>query len=132
MKKLLLNIFCTTGLAITVLAVIVALQDWDIHFYSHVFQVLGANAIVHIGLMLIRKLHRSINALNRLADVSYVAIVLIVFGWRFLWFYVTPIWVLILMAAGIYLAVCILEMWRAREEIGAINILLKKRNKKQH
>ena len=128
-KHLAINIFNTTGISIIVLSIIVAANNWDIHFYSNVFQIFAANSLIHIGLVALSKVHCRFMVLNVLMDVVYTAVLLILFGWRFQWFHLTPAWILVLMAAGIYLVSYALDMVRVRDEINTINNLLQKRDK---
>ena len=128
MKKLILNIFVTTGISLVTLAIIIWIRSWFVFFHLHILHIFAANAVIHIGLLFVPMLHRSYRILNMLMDIAYVATVLIVFGWRLDWFVLTPIWVLILMAAGIYLIVYTLDMLRVRAEISEINNLLNKRD----
>ena len=132
MKKLVINTLSTTCIAIIVLAVIVAYYSWDIHFYSHIFQIFVANIIIHLGLLLTSKVRIGYVVFDMLVDVAYVAVVLIAFGQRFDWFALTPIWLLILMAAGVYAVGYVLDMVRSRAEVNAINKLLQKRDKKNN
>ena len=128
MKKLIVNIFSTTGFAIVILSVIVSIQNLDIHFSKNVIQIFAANTIINLGLLLTNKLHRGYRALDMLIDIVYTATVVIIFGRVFFWFSITPMWALILMAAGIYSIGYALDMVRVREEIKEINKLLKKRD----
>jgi len=132
MRKFVLNIFCTTGISIVILALMVILRDWYLPFHIYVLQVVVANALIHTGLWLTAKLHRDNKAIDMLMDVTITAAILITFGWAFEWFALTPIWVLLIMATAIYLAAYALDMWRVREEINEINDILEKRDNNKH
>jgi len=133
MKRIITKLFTTTGISIVVLSTIVRvfLTGYDLFFTHAVLQTFGANIVIHTGLELIRKLESKYMALDVFLDIAYVSTVLIVFGVVFDWFGITPIWVLILMAATIYIVAFFLNMARVKEDAAEINKLLNKRNKQQ-
>jgi hypothetical protein len=120
----------TTGITLVILAVIAALYGARFIFVSSVFQSLGANIVIHLGYLLTGKFESEYAALESALDIGYTIVILIIFGYIFKWFSSTPIWILVIMAVVIYLFGMLLSIFRMREEINAINALLKKRNKK--
>jgi len=133
MKKAIVNIMATTGLAVAILAVIVRIMHpgYDLYFTKVVLQILSANTVIHTGLLLMRKFENKYLALEVFSDIAYTTIVLLVFGLVFDWFIVVPIWVLVIMAALINLAALFLNMIRLRKDVNQINNLLKNRDENQ-
>ena len=130
MKRVIINILATTGLAVVALAIIVRifLPGYDLYFTSVAFQTFGANIVIHIGLQLTRKYESQFFAAEVFLDILYTTIVLVVFGTIFDWYGIVPIWMLIVMAALINLTALFLNMARIREEANTINKLLKQRD----
>jgi len=132
MRRLITNIMATTGLSVVLLSVIVRIlfPEYDLFFSFAVLQIFGANVVIHLGFLVTRKFESKYMILEVILDITYTTIVLIVFGVVFDWFGVTPVYMLIAMAAVINLAAMFLSMARVKEEANTINKLLKKRNAK--
>ena len=131
MKKLIVDIFTTTGISLVILAIIARLIPADIPFFGTVMPVLLANIVIHLGLRLTNKFESEYLLLEGLIDVAYITTVLIIFGWIFHWFKMTPPWALAIMAVFIYIVSVLLKTVRVREDIKEINELIEKRNKHQ-
>ncbi|MCL2386179.1 MAG: hypothetical protein FWC89_01395 [Defluviitaleaceae bacterium] len=136
MKRVIINIFTTTGLALVILSAIsIALTMFYIPFSHTVLQILGANVVIHLGLFLIRKFESRYIFLEVLLEIAYIMVVLVVFHLVFDWFYrwlspLAEIGILVSMAVIIYMVTMFLRMGRIREDVNEINKLLEKRNKK--
>jgi len=129
-----MNVFTTTGFALVILAAIEMNNNFSISLSNTTFQILGANIVIHLGLLLTRKFESQYLFLESLIDVVFITTVLVIFGWIFNWFYHwssphTQIGILTLMAVVIYVISTFLKMGRIREEINEINKLLEERNK---
>lgn len=131
MKKMIINVMATTGITLIVLALIGTLYGAKFLFISGVFQSLGANIVMHLGLIITGKFESKYPILEAILDISYSIVVLIIFGAVFNWYRSTPIWILIIMAVIIYSFGCLMSIFRMREDVKAINELLQKRNKIQ-
>jgi hypothetical protein len=131
MKKMIINVMATTGITLIVLALIGTLYGAKFLFISGVFQSLGANIVMHLGLIITGKFESKYPILEAILDISYTIVVLIIFGAVFNWYRSTPIWILIIMAVIIYSFGCLMSIFRMREDVKAINELLQKRNKIQ-
>ena len=134
MKKIIMNIFTTTGFALVILAAIEMNSFFLIPFSDTFFQILGANIIIHLGLLLTRKFESQYLFLESLIDVVFITTVLVIFGWIFNWFnhWFSPLTqkgILALMAVVIYVISTFLKMGRIQGEINEINKLLEERNK---
>jgi len=134
MKKLIIRILATTGLSVILLAIVMRVvhPGFDLFFTAIVFQCLGANVVIHSGLLLTRLFESKYLALEIMLDVAYISVVLIIFGVIFNWFEVTPKWMLVGMAVLIHGIALFLNMVRLRKEASIINGLLRSRNNKQH
>jgi len=131
MKRVVVNILATTGLAVVILSAVVRvlLPGYDLFFTAVVLQTFGANIVIHLGIELARRFEIKYLVLEVLLDMVYTTIVLIGFGLIFDWFDITPIWVLTLMAVFINLVAQLLNMFHVRKESNSINELIKKREK---
>lgn len=130
MKKMIINIMATTGITLVVLALIGTLYGAKFLLISSVFQSLGANIVMYLGFILTGKFESKYPILEAILDISYIIVVLIIFGAVFNWYRSTPIWVLIIMAVLIYSFGCLISISRMREEVKDINELLQKRKKR--
>jgi len=134
MKGIILNTMATTGLALVILSVFVRvlLPGFDLYFTFAVFQTFAANIVIHLGLALLRKFESKYLVVEVLLDIVYTTVTLIVFGFIFDWFGITPVWALIVMAITINLASLYLYISRFMKDANTINSLLKKRNKNKN
>ncbi|MCL2621009.1 MAG: hypothetical protein FWD97_08780 [Defluviitaleaceae bacterium] len=132
MKRLIMHILATTGLSLVIVATIIVTRSYlfIIPFAGTVLPVFFANILIHAGLFVTGKFESRYWILESLLDVTYIATVIIIFGWQYNWFSLTPIWSLILMAVFMYIVGLFLRMARIRGEVNEINKLLEKRNKK--
>ncbi len=129
MKRIITNILATTGLALVILAIIASVYEAEFLLISAIFQTLAANTVIHLGLLLTRKLESKYAMLEATVDIVWTVFVLIVSGAVFSWYSSTPIIILIVMGASIYLIGMWLSMVRIREDIAEINKLLQRRNR---
>lgn len=127
MRKLISNILATTGLSLVILAVIAVSFGGRYIFIRSVFEGLGANLVIHLGLMALSRIECRNIYLETILDISYTAAVLLLFGKLFGWYSSTPIWILVLMAAVIYLISVYIRIFRVREDLQIINDLLRQR-----
>lgn len=130
MKKIAVNILCSTGITLIVLAAMAAIFGAKFLFISSVFQSLIANIIIHIGLLFTRKFESDYAILEYTLDIGYTTAIVLISGFVFNWYSSTPMWMLITMSAVIYLIGILLNTIRIRQDISEINELLKKRNSK--
>ncbi len=127
MKRFAVNILTSTGMALVALAAIAAVNGAKFLLVDSVFQTLGANVVIHLGLLVTRKFESSYAALEAALDIAWVVLVLVAAGAVFGWYSSTPAWMLVVMDAAIYLAGVGLSMVRIREDLAEINRLLQKR-----
>lgn len=128
MKKMAVNILCSTALTLLVLAAFGTMFGATVLFISGVFQSLIANIVIHIGLLLTHKFESKYAVLEYTLDIVYTIAVVLIFGFVFNWYSSTPVWMLVTMSVLIYLAGMLLSTIQMRQDISEINKLLKKRN----
>ena len=138
MKKIIVNILATTCLTVLSIMIIglfsyggfAGLTDGNIFIPSLTFiQVFGANIVIHCGLFFTRKFESKYAVLEYLLDLSFIIIVLFIFGLIFKWYPESP-WILAIMAVVIYILGLFTDIVRVRKDINDINQLLKKRKEK--
>lgn len=122
----------TTGITLVVLAIIGMLYGAKFLFISSVFESLGANTLIHLGLLLTKKFESKYFFIEAAVDLGYTIVILIISGAIFNWYTSTPTWILIIMAIVIYTFGCLINLFRVREDIKAINQMLEQRNSQQY
>ena len=130
MKKAVVNIFCITGAALILLAIFTVIIGAPAIFVRTFFEILGANTIIIFGLLLTHKFESRYVFLEYLLDISYVIIVIVVFGVIFDWYSSIPVWYLVIMAVAIYIFSIITSIVRTRKDAQELNALLLKLKEK--
>ena len=130
MKNTITRILFTTCAAILFLAVymlIIGNEDIDI---ITIFQIFAANIIINIGIYFRFKIEIRKFILEFLIDVSYIIIVLLIFGYIFNWHSYVPVWYLAMMASIIYIIAVVTTVVKIKNDTKEINNLLLKRKEK--
>lgn len=127
MKKILVNILCSTAITLLILAVVGTIFDARCLFINSVFQSFFVNIVIHTGLLLTRKFESSYAILELTLDICYIEITVIIFGTVFDWYSSIPVSILVIMTSGIYIAGVFLNVVQTRQEVEEINKLLQKR-----
>lgn len=130
MKRNIVNIFATTGISILLLSIVALFYKAEYLYLKTVFQVLGVNILVHLGLVLIHKIQIKYVVLETALDVILITGALLAFGVIFDWFTSTPIWILVIMGIILYMASLLLNLLQMKKEAQELNALIKKRNEK--
>lgn len=128
MKKIWINILCSTAITLLLLAVLGEISGAQCLFIHSVFESFFVNIVVHTGLIYTRRFESSYAVLEFMLDISYTVIIVIIFGAIFNWYGSIPIWTLVIMTAIVYFAGILLNIISMRREIEEINELLQKRN----
>lgn len=127
MKRTIQNIFFTHGTTLTILALFYIFFDIKNITVTTVFEVLGANIVINLGILLLHNLDTRYLILEYLIDICYIIIVLVTF-WKIFGWYNTPILVLVIMAVVIYAFASMLDILIIKKETKIINELLQKRD----
>lgn len=130
MKKTAVNILCTTGLTLILLAAVGIIFKARFLCIESVFQSVAVNIIIHIGLIFTRKFESSYAALEYALDICWITATALIFGMVFDWYASVPVWVLTVMALAAYFVSVMLSLVRANHEIIEINKLLQSRTTK--
>lgn len=127
MKKLIVNCFATTAISLLLLAGYAGLMGGSAILISAIFECLFTNIIIHLGLACFRKLEWEHILWESILHMGYMMIVVIVFGAVFDWFSSTPVSILVIMAAALYLSGLLLRIFHTHKEAKTINGLLQRR-----
>lgn len=127
MKKISVNILCSTAITLLILAILGTISGAQFLLINSVFQSFIVNFVIHIGLLYTHRFESSYAILEFMLDIGYMEVVVIIFGAIFNWYGSTPIWVLAIMTTIIYIVVVFLNMVQMRQEVEEINELLQKR-----
>jgi hypothetical protein len=130
MKRTIENIMTTTGAVLILLAFFAEIFGAKFIYTRTFFEILGANTLIHLGLLLTQKYESRYVILEFLLDITYTIAVLIVFGLIFNWYANMPVWVLLVMAVVIYIFGFLINTMRTREDAKEMDDLLQKRKKK--
>jgi len=130
-KNIVTNTMFVTGTALVILAVFSVLLNVEIHFVPTVFEIFAANIIIILGLFLRWKFEIRNIIFEYLVDISYIILVLVIFGLIFNWYSAIPVWLLIAMAVIIYIFAMIISVTKINKDAKELNKLLQKRQKKQ-
>ena len=127
MKKISINILCSTAITLLILAILGTISSAQFLLINSVFQSFIVNIVIHIGLFFTHRFESSYAILEFMLDIGYMEVAVIIFGAIFNWYCSTPIWVLAVMTTIIYIAGVFLNMVQMRQEVEEINELLQKR-----
>lgn len=127
MKKISVNILCSTAITLLILAILGAASGAQFLLINSVFQSFIVNIVIHTGLLFTHRFESRYAILEFMLDIGYMEVVVIIFGAVFHWYGSTPIWVLAIMTVIIYIAGVFLNMVQMRQEVEEINELLQKR-----
>jgi len=130
MKNTITRILFTTCMAILLLAVyFLIIGEKQIPIIT-IFQIFTANIIINIGLYFRSKIEIRKFLLEFFIDVSYIIIVLLIFGYIFDWHSYVPVWYLAMMASVIYIIAVVTTVVKIKNDTKEINDLLQKRKEK--
>ena len=132
MKRQCVNVFATTGLSLIVISIVALMYKAEFLCISTVFEVLGVNAFIHLGLFMANKVDYRYWLAELMAGNFMVVSVLVIFGFLLNWFSYVPIWVLIIMGIAVYFLSSFLNLFRMQHEAKEINDLLRKRDMKTY
>ena len=131
MRKTLANTMLTTGASLSVLAVFSFVNGRPDFPVRTMLEIIGANIVINFGLLLRFKFEIKNVILDYIVDVSYIIVVLAVFGIIFDWYSFVSVWLLVAMAVGIYTFVIITTVVKINKDTKEINKLLQKRHRSE-
>jgi len=130
MKKTIINIMFSSNAVLVFLAIYALIIKVEFIYISTIFEVLGVNIIIHLGLFFTGKFESRYVIFEYLLDIGYILSVLGIFGLFFKWYSSVLIWVIFIIAVLIYLFSIFLNVARTRKTAKRINELLQKRKNK--
>lgn len=129
MKKVVLNMMASTGIILLVLSVVAMMYGGKAICINTIFEVTMLSILIHLGFLVIRRIDIQYPVLEIMTDISYTLIITLIAGAVFRWYRSTPVWVLIVMVFVVYAVGYLIDLYRTKEEVRAINELLQNRKK---
>ena len=124
MKKVLLNIMATTGITLVILSLVATLYDGSLICIDTIFQVLGLNVVIYIGLYFMEFIEYRFAILETCLKLIYIIVLVLVSGLIWGWYNSLPPAVLVLMTIGIFIVCVCLDAISLLSEVKAINVLI--------
>ena len=131
-KKIIKYILASTGAVLFLLAIYKIFNNNNPIYSVNILQIVGANIVITIGLALTEKIESRYAILEVLLDITFMTVVIVVFGVLFKWYNYVPIWFTVIMVIVIYISFYLLDIIRVRKDIEEINELLKKNKEKKN
>ena len=132
MKDTITRIFFTTCAAVILLAVYLSITGEKQFLVNTIFHLFIVNIIINIGIYFRSKIEIQKFLLEFFIDVSFIIIVLLIFGYILNWYPAVPVWYIAMMAAIIYIIAAVTTVVKIRKNTKEINELLEKRKKRAH
>lgn len=129
MKKAAINIMASTGIILFVLSAVAAMYGGKAICINTIFEIAMLSILIHCGFIVTHRLDFRYPILEIMADISYTLAITLILGAVFKWYRSTPVWVLVIMVFVIYMAGCLIDLYRTKEEVKVINELLENRKK---
>jgi len=130
-KNIINDIMFVTGSALVILTVFSVLFNVEIPFFPTVLEIFTANIFIILGLFLFGSFEIRNIIMEYLIDISYIIVVLVVFGLIFDWYSSIPVWLLIVMAVVIYIFTTVFTVTKLKKDAEELNKLLQKHQEKQ-
>lgn len=127
MKKTIVNIMATTGIALVVLAVIALFYGGSLICISTVFEVLGINIIIYLGIHVVNRFEFRYPILETGIKLAYILTLVLIGGWIFGWYNNLSGLVLTLMTVIVFSLCMALDTMSMLDEVKSINDLLEKK-----
>jgi len=129
-KRIILYVFASTGAVLFLLAFFYLFKGNKSINAGTIFEIIGANIVITIGLFLTHKIEFRFAVFEYLLDIVFMITVILVSGLIFNWYPGIPVWVLILIVIVIYIIFNLLDIIRVRYDIKEMNKLLQKLKEK--
>ncbi len=115
------NFLATTAITIILITMVgIATGDDSVKIAS-ILPSIGANAVIHLGLLAIRHISLRHLLLEILIEFSFVEAVLLFTGQISGWFTTTSPWLTVVITAAVFAAACLIGIVRLRRDIEEIN-----------
>lgn len=124
MKKVLLNIMATTGISLVVLSLVATLYDGSLICIDTIFQVLGLNVVIYIGLYVMEFAEYRFAIMETGLKLTYIIVLVLISGLIWGWYNNLSVTVLVLMTIGIFVVCVCLDAISLISEVKSINALI--------
>jgi len=124
MKKILLNVMATTGISLVALALVATLYDGSLICIDTIFQVLGLNVVIYIGLHFMEFIEYRYVILETGLKLIYIIVLVLISGFLWGWYSNLPVVVLVIMTIAIFIVCVCLDVIGLISEVKSINFLL--------
>ncbi len=124
MKKMILNIMATTGISLVALSLVATLYDGSLICIDTIFQVLGLNVIIYIGLYFMEFIEYRYAILETGLKLIYIIMLVLISGWLFGWYNNLSGTVLVLMTIAIFVVCVCLDAINLLSEVKSINVII--------
>lgn len=124
MKKMILNIMATTGISLVALSLVATLYDGSLICIDTIFQVLGLNVIIYIGLYFMEFIEYRYAILETGLKLIYIIMLVLISGWLFGWYNNLSGTVLVLMTIAIFVICVCLDAVNLLSEVKSINVII--------
>ena len=124
MKKILLNVMATTGISLVALALVATLYDGSLICIDTIFQVLGLNVVIYIGLHFMEFIEYRYVILETGLKLIYIIVLVLISGFLWRWYSNLPVVVLVIMTIAIFIVCVCLDVIGLISEVKSINFLL--------
>lgn len=129
MKKAAINIMASTGIILLVLSAVAAMYGGKAICINTIFEIAMLSILIHCGFIVTHRLDFRYAIFEMMTDIGYTIAITLILGAVFNWYRSTPVWVLVIMVFVIYMAGCLIDLYRTKEEVKVINELLENRKK---
>lgn len=124
MKKMILNIMATTGIALVVLSFIAIYYGGSLICIDTVFQVLGLNIVIYIGIHILNHFEYRYSILETGLKLIYILTLVLISGRIFGWYSNMSGLVLVIMTVVVFGVCMCLDTLNLLEEVNSINTLI--------
>ena len=124
MKKIILNIMATTGISLVALSLVATLYDGSLICIDTIFQVLGLNVVIYIGLYFMEFIEYRYALLETGLKLIYIIVFVLISGFLLGWYSNLPGIVLVLMTIAIFIVCVCLDAVNLISEVKSINNLI--------
>lgn len=123
-KEKIKNCFTTTGLALVILTFVANLYQANVLCLETVYQVLGACMVIEVATYLLESFESKYVLIEIAVNMFVILLILAAAGALFSWYESIPLWVLILIGCAVYLIGGLIDLFRVRNDLHAINELI--------
>lgn len=131
MKKMILNIMATTGISLVALSLVATLYDGSLICIDTIFQVLGLNVIIYIGLYFMEFIEYRYAILETGLKLIYIIMLVLISGWLFGWYNNLSGTVLVLMTIAIFVVCVCLDAINLLSEVKSINVIIEEERRER-